>query len=96
MPFELRDPSFHKSNFPHLRKRTVNADEGDLEEEPNPMVKFMTMFERRAAKGQCVNQPYLGCREFAAEFKLVEPGDVQPAADPRDPRSGLHALRPGL
>lgn len=71
--FELRDPSFHKSNFPHLSKRTVNADEGDLEKEPNPMVKFMTMFQRRAAKGQCVNQPYLGCREFGADFKLVEP-----------------------
>jgi CRISPR-associated protein Cas5d len=72
--FELRDPSFHKSNFPHLSKRTVNADDGDLENEPNLMVKFMSMFERRAAKGQCVNQPYLGCREFAADFQLVEPG----------------------
>ena len=80
--FELRDPNFHRSNFLHLRKRTVSADEGDLEEEPNLMVKFMTMFERRAAKGQCVNQPYLGCREFVAEFKLVEPGDVQPPPIP--------------
>lgn len=80
--FELRDPGFHKPNFPHLSKRTVNADEGDLENEPNLMVKFMTMFERRAAKGQCVNQPYLGCREFVAEFKLVEPGAVRPAPIP--------------
>jgi CRISPR-associated protein Cas5d len=24
------------------------------------------MFERRARKGQCFNQPYLGCREFSA------------------------------
>lgn len=84
--FELRDPSFHKLNFPHLSKRTVNADEGDMENEPNQMVKFMTMFERRAAKGQCINQPYLGCREFAADFKLVEPGGVQPQpiAETRD------------
>jgi CRISPR-associated protein Cas5d len=80
--FELRDPSFHKSNFPHLSKRTVNMDDGDLEKEPNLMVKFMTMFERRAAKGQCVNQPYFGCREFVADFKLVEPGAVQPAPIP--------------
>jgi CRISPR-associated protein Cas5d len=29
------------------------------------------MFERRASKGQCFNQPYLGCREFSCSFKLV-------------------------
>ena len=33
--------------------------------------KFTEIFERRAEKGQCVNQPYLGCREFAARFRLV-------------------------
>jgi CRISPR-associated protein Cas5d len=49
----------------------------DLEVRPdagagNPPPKFWEMFERRASKGQCVNQPYLGCREFACEFRLVE------------------------
>lgn len=34
--------------------------------------KYLAMFSRRAQVGQCVNQPYLGCREFAARFKLVE------------------------
>ncbi len=34
--------------------------------------KYVSMFERRAKQGQCVNQPYLGCREFAASFRLVE------------------------
>ena len=29
------------------------------------------MFERRASKGQCFNQPYLGTREFSASFRLV-------------------------
>jgi CRISPR-associated protein Cas5d len=33
--------------------------------------KFSEMFARRAAKGQCINQPYLGCREFACDFRLV-------------------------
>ena len=80
--FELCDPSIHKPNFTHLSKRTVNADESDLENESDLAVKFMSMFERRAAKGQCVNQPYLGCREFAAAFKLVEPGPVQLAPIP--------------
>ena len=84
--FELRDPSFHKPNFPHLSRRTVNADEDDMEKESNATVKFMTMFERRAAKGQCVNQPYLGCREFAAAFKLVESDVSQstPIAETRE------------
>src|SRR5437867_103010 len=36
--------------------------------ENNTPGKFLEMFERRAEKGQCVNQPYLGCREFAADF----------------------------
>lgn len=33
--------------------------------------KYLAMFGRRAEAGQCVNQPYLGCREFAARFRLV-------------------------
>lgn len=32
--------------------------------------KFIEMFERRLAKGQCFHTPYLGCREFVAR---VEP-----------------------
>jgi len=35
--------------------------------------KFAEMFQRRAKKGQCVNQPYLGCREFACDFSLIDP-----------------------
>lgn len=35
-------------------------------------VKFIQMFERRAKKGQCFYQPYLGCREFSAHFEFVE------------------------
>ena len=38
------------------------------------------MFERRAEKGQCVNQPYLGCREFAARFRWIP----DPAGEPAD------------
>ena len=39
------------------------------------------MFERRASKGQCFNQPYLGSREFSALFRLVSPEekDLKPA-----------------
>jgi CRISPR-associated protein Cas5d len=44
------------------------------------------MFERRAKKGQCFNQPYLGCREFSAEFRLVNPQTElsTPIAETRD------------
>lgn len=40
--------------------------------ENNTPAKFLDMFERRAEKGQCINQPYLGCREFACDFRLVD------------------------
>ena len=37
----------------------------------NP-AKYNAMFERRASKGQCFNQPYLGTRECSASFRLVD------------------------
>jgi CRISPR-associated protein Cas5d len=77
--FELRDPSVHKSHFPHLSKSPVNRGENDLLTLPdNNPAKFMSMFERRASRGQCVNQPYLGCREFACSFRLVEDLKAEP------------------
>ena len=33
--------------------------------------KYAAMFERRAKKGQCFHRPYLGCREFACDFRLI-------------------------
>ena len=50
-----------------------------------PLVKYTEMFTRRARKGQCVNQPYLGCREFAADFRLVT-ADTLPAPAIEDTR----------
>ncbi|TCH98145.1 type I-C CRISPR-associated protein Cas5 [Roseococcus sp. SYP-B2431] len=35
--------------------------------------KHLSMFNRRAAAGQCFHRPCLGTREFAADFALVEP-----------------------
>lgn len=37
----------------------------------NP-AKFSEIFYRRVKKGQCFNQPYLGCREFSCSFQLTE------------------------
>jgi CRISPR-associated protein Cas5d len=41
----------------------------------NTPQKYIAMMERRVAKGQCFQRPYLGCREFAAEFSPQLPGD---------------------
>lgn len=51
----------------------------------NPM-KYYQMFERRASQGQCFTQPYLGCREFAANWKYIEDtGNLaKPLAEDRD------------
>ena len=48
------------------------------------VAKYVEMFRRRAAAGQCFHRPYLGTREFAAEFALVEGDFPTPIADTRD------------
>lgn len=48
--------------------------------------KYAAMFERRAKKGQCFHQPYLGCREFPAAFWLVndQKDATPPIAETKD------------
>lgn len=49
--------------------------------------KYLAIFERRAKKGQCFNQPYLGCREFSCNFRLIEEPEThrkQPIEESRD------------
>ena len=51
----------------------IDSEEAEfLRKDENPG-KYNAMFERRASKGQCFNQPYLGTREFSASFRLVNP-----------------------
>ena len=63
--FNLKDDSKHIHRYPHLCCADSNTSE-------NSYAKFAEMFKRRARKGQCFNQPYLGTREFAADFRLIE------------------------
>ena len=56
----------------------IHADMSLVPGSAEPLMKYSEMFTRRASKGQCVNQPYLGCREFAADFRLVNV-DTPPA-----------------
>lgn len=54
-------------------------------DDENPM-KYYQMFERRASQGQCFTQPYLGCRELAANWKYIDDTEQQdpPLAEDRD------------
>lgn len=60
-------------------------DTADLRKDETP-AKYAAIFERRATKGQCFNQPYLGCREFAAAFRLADP-EKEPSGWPDEFRT---------
>jgi CRISPR-associated protein Cas5d len=69
----------------------VDAEEVDDLKKPDSRkdeteAKYAAMFERRARKGQHFHQPYLGCREFAADVCLVDPTTkpVTPIPETRD------------
>jgi CRISPR-associated protein Cas5d len=76
----LRDVAYWIDAYPQVfvakdpRKeanRIARAEGGetDLESvEDNTPNKYIAMLGRRVGKGQCYQRPYLGCREFAAEF----------------------------
>ena len=50
----------------------IDPDEAVQMRSDESPAKYAAMFERRAKKGQCFNQPYLGCREFSCrEIRLV-------------------------
>ena len=51
-----------------------------IEDDP---AKFRDQFRRRVSKGQCFHRPYLGCREFAADFGPADVTD-RPIADDDD------------
>ena len=65
----------------------IDAEERELLRMDENPGKYNAMFERRASKGQCFNQPYLGTREFSASFQLVNPATDQlnaPIPETRD------------
>ncbi len=62
MTVALKNVAYILEAYPHV----FDSNGGE-----NTPQKYIAMFERRAAKGQCHAQPYLGCREFAAEFRLA-------------------------
>ena len=43
----------------------------------NSPAKHYAQFIRRAGNGQCINQPYFGCREFPVKFELYSDESIQ-------------------
>ncbi len=60
-------------------------------EDNNPS-KHKEMFDRRAGKGQCFHQPYLGCREFSASFALIEDVPISQLTGKQDLGWMLHDI----
>ncbi len=58
----------------------------EIRKDENPG-KYHAMFERRAQKGQCFNQPYLGCREFSCDFKFIDSPEKAAEESPAIPES---------
>jgi len=54
--------------------------------------KHLDMFNRRAQNGQCFTQPYLGCREFSANFELVDEFPHSPLKGKQDLGWMLHDI----
>lgn len=72
----------YRSVKTRVKQGELFAHDPGLDE--NPM-KYYQMFERRASKGQCFNQPYLGTREFSAAFRLIDTtGETLPPALPSE------------
>ena len=72
---DVRYRIYAKLEFIPKPKRQVpqtSPHDEEVHPDENPG-KYNAMFERRASKGQCFNQPYLGTRECVASFKLVNP-----------------------
>lgn len=77
--FDFIPPKKRKANRSVLSEFWADEEEQEMVAQLDETeAKYAAMFERRAKKGQCFHRPYLGCREFACNFRLVEP-EKEPA-----------------
>lgn len=80
----------HPSNRPELsnpvHERLQDPEENELYRKDENPGKYYAIFERRTGKGQCFNQPYLGCREFSCDFRLIDDlnNEPEPIDETRD------------
>jgi len=85
--FEFIPPEKRGKVYNPVPEYLHDTEELEIVRQDEKPAKYAAMFERRAKKGQCFNQPYLGCREFSAQFRLVDT-----AADPATPISETRDL----
>ena len=64
-----------------------SEEKNQYERSDETEAKYAAMFERRARKGQCFHRPYLGCREFACNFIMVD--NAVPLAEKVNPDNDL-------
>lgn len=66
-----------KANLPRAKPRDADEPDG-----PDSEQKYVEIFTRRVSKGQCFQQPYLGLREFVAQFEPPTGADEPDGSDP--------------
>lgn len=81
--FDFLPPDRRARVYNPVPEWLVDTDEAEALRQPDTrqdetQAKYAAMFERRAKKGQCFNQPYLGCREFSCAFQLIDHRDGSP------------------
>jgi CRISPR-associated protein Cas5d len=59
----------------------AHFDLTDRAKEDDTPAKHISMFNRRAAAGQCFHRPCLGTREFAADFALLAEDAASPSSE---------------
>jgi len=84
--FEFIPPEKRGKVYNPVPDYLQDTEELEIVRQDEKPAKYAAMFERRASKGQCFNQPYLGCREFSANFRLADPAIEQamPIPETRD------------
>lgn len=75
--FDFIPPDKRAKTFNPVPEWLVDRAEADQLQNQNERpdeseAKYAAMFDRRATRGQCFHQPYLGTREFACSFNLVK------------------------
>lgn len=75
IPDFLMEPDEKEFYLEELKSWQEQKDLYRKDETPG---KYLAIFERRASKGQCFNQPYLGTREFSCNFKLIKDFENNP------------------
>jgi CRISPR-associated protein Cas5d len=84
--FEFIPPEKRSKVYNPVPEYLHDIEELEIVRQDEKPAKYAAMFERRARKGQCFNQPYLGCREFSAQVRIVYPKTepATPISETRD------------